>query len=272
MSGLYWLASYPKSGNTWVRCFLSALAAGGEMPDFSLLGETTWLSAAREWLEVILDISTSDLTRDELAIARRDMHQAVMAAPHFPRYVKVHDRYDPFLFAPEVTAGIVYIVRDPRDVALSYAEHRGACLDDTIEAMRRAIPQFASSLGYRPQVPQALSSWSDHVSSWLDQKDSPVLLLRYEDMSNRPIEEFGRLAAFLGLAPDQGTLCRAVEATRFDALCEKEQSFGFWERSPHMERFFRQGLVGSWQRDLTPAQVERLVLDHNFTMARLGYR
>jgi len=271
MSGLYWLASYPKSGNTWVRCFLAALSAGGEMPDFAKLTKTARASAARAWIEEVLDVPTSDLTQDELVLARRAMHEIQTQTPELSRYLKVHDRYDPVLFAPEITAGIVLIVRDPRDVAPSYAEHMGVSLDYAIELMGRPGRKVADGEDYNLHASQIFSSWSDHAASWLEQSASQVLLLHYEDLTDRPVENFGRLAAFLGLKPDSDTLRLAVEATRFDVLRAREDTLGFGERPVQMNRFFRQGRAGAWSGVLTESQADRIVGDHRAMMIRLGY-
>jgi aryl sulfotransferase len=271
MSGLYWLASYPKSGNTWARCFLAALAVGGIMPDLDQLADIIPLSASRSWIEEVLDIPTSDLTPQELDALRREAHHVHAASPHPPRWFKVHDRYDPTLFPPEITAGIVYIVRDPRDVALSFAEHRSTSIEDTVKTMNRSDARTRAGRDYIPNAPQLVSSWSDHATSWLDQQATPVLLLRYEDMRTQPVEAFGRLATFLGLTPDSAVLSLAVEATRFDALRAQEAASGFRERPPAMKSFFRQGNTGTWRRDLHPNQAARVVSDHHSMMAKLSY-
>jgi aryl sulfotransferase len=241
------------------------------MPDLNGLSRIVPVSASRPWIEDVLDISTSDLTPEELVLARKEAHRIHSKTPDPPRHFKVHDRYDPTLFPPEATAGIVYIVRDPRDVALSYAEHRGSSLDETIEIMSPFGRKPSIGLDYKAQTPQVLSSWSDHTASWLDQKSSPILLLRYEDMCRKPIEQFGRLAAFLGLNVDSATLRRAVEVTHFDVLYKLEETNGFPERPRHMERFFRRGTSGNWARDLGKSQQNRILTDHEGTMARFGY-
>ncbi len=228
MSGLYWLASYPKSGNTWVRCFLAALLGGGEMQQFGEIVEVAHASAARNLLEQILDVPTSDFTSRDFMFARADLHRAQAATRTASRFLKVHDRYDLALFQQEATSGIVYIVRDPRDVAPSLAAHLGKSLDQTIEMMSDLDFRVGSQPGaYYPQGPQLLSSWTAHVTSWLDQDRSSVLLLRYEDLSADPALQFRRLVDFIGVTADAPTFDRALETTRFEVLRAKEDSLGF---------------------------------------------
>jgi len=269
--GVFWIASYPKSGNTWVRSIMGSLRAGGRAPDFKAFGRVCPNAASRWWIEEALDLPTEDLTAPELARARAAAARAAAAQPGL-HCLKVHDRYDPTLFPADATSGTVYIVRDPRDVAPSWADHMDVPLDETIRRM--GLPGFRvgrTITAFHPQTEQVLSSWSEHVTSWLNGVPGPLLLLRYEDMLADPRRAVARLAAFLGLPNDPETVARTVEACRFQALRAAEEANGFRERQEHQERFFRQGRAGAWPAALSPAQAARLLADHGAVMARMGY-
>lgn len=270
--GIFWIASYPKSGNTWVRCIIASLLNGGRTADLASLSRVCPNAASRWWIEEMLSLPTEDLTPAELTRLRVSAYRAMAAQVTSPRCLKVHDRYDPALFPPDATKGIVYIVRDPRDVAPSWADHMDVSLDTAIQRM--GLADFAVSrnaMALTPQAAQIMGSWSGHVESWLGGAPKPLLLLRYEDMLADPHHAIARLAAFLGVPDDPATVAGAAEANRFEALQAAEAENGFAERLPNQERFFRQGRAGAWQRALSAQQAARLLADHGATMARLGY-
>ncbi len=270
--GIFWIASYPKSGNTWVRSLIASLVTGGDAPTLlSRIGKICPHGASRGWIEEVLDVSTEDMTPAELTRARADATFDWTKATG-PRLLKIHDHYDSRLFPAEVTAGTVFIVRDPRDVAPSWAHHMNVSLDIAIDRM--GTPDFTlarSRTGPNPQAEQRLDSWSNHATSWLEQDSGPLLLLRYEALLADPVGETARLAAFLGLATDAAAIGRAVATCRFESLRETETTAGFSEKLVYMDRFFRQGRAGAWRETLTPEQAARLAADHGAVMARLGY-
>lgn len=269
--GIVWIASYPKSGNTWVRCLISSLFSDGAEPDLGELGNFCPNGADRQWLENILDIPTDDLTPQELVSARADAYRAVAEGKSL-RCIKVHDCYDPELFPPEATAGIVYIVRDPRDVAPSFAHHFEVSLDEAITRMAKADFTVGRSINrLHPQSPQVYGAWASQAETWLESKAAPFLLLHYENLLTEPVAQVSRLAEFLGLGSDQQLAARAVQACSFDILRQTEAVAGFGERLGHMDHFFRQGKSGTWREVMNPAQEARILRDHGGTMRKLGY-
>jgi len=268
---IFWLASYPKSGNTWTRCLIASLVAGGGEVDLNGI-KVGPNSAVRAWIEKQLDIDTEDFTQADLAAARTAAESAYAEICPGPCCIKLHDCKNDRNCPAALTRGVVYIVRDPRDVAPSWAKHMNKDLDSTINAMGK--PKFTLSRlrRHRPQVPQTLGSWSGHVTSWLDHPPGPVLLLRYEDMLADPERELARLVRFLRIETDRRTISAAVSACRFEVLRTAEaREEGFDERPAHMEHFFRRGRAGGWRDDLSAGQAARLVDDHGAVMRRLGY-
>jgi hypothetical protein len=167
--------------------------------------------------------------------------------------------------------GAVYIVRDPRDVAVSFAHHLNETINQAIDLMNNPKAKIAKSNRHIPrQLPQHLYTWSQHSESWLD---APVklLLLKYEDMLNEPLIQFGEVARFLGLKAGPEVVSAAVSAVSFERLRADEQAKGFIERQPDTECFFRRGIAGGWQDSLTPEQIARIEADHGPMMRRLGY-
>lgn len=265
--GIYWLASYPKSGNTWVRCLISSVLSGGATPDLNRLGDVVPSAASRVLLEETLDIPTSDLIASELAALRADAYRQWASGAH--NVLKVHDAYDPELFPADITAGTVLIVRDPRDIVPSLAHHLHFTLDVAIARLASADFVFASG---HPLTEQRLGSWSEHTRSWLERGAGPLLLLRYEDLLADPIGRTAQLCRFLGLNAGAAVISRAVHSCCFPSLQAAEAASGFREKSKHQDRFFRRGTAGSWRDSLDSEQAARVLRDHRVMMDRTGYQ
>ena len=277
MTGFYWLASYPKSGNTWLRLALRSLRHGGSPVDFSK--EESWIpnGAAREPFDQTLDIESSDLSAIETEILRPRFYEFLARSGDEPILRKIHDAYVPTaagepLFPPAVTSGVVYIVRDPRDVAVSFAHHRRSSIDNTIGVMQNPAAAMAYRAGdLAEQLRQRLLTWSGHVESWLDAPHLRRLVLRYEDMLASPFDSLARTASFLGWEADPAAVAGAVEATRFQRLKAEESRHGFRENPVGEGAFFRRGVAGGWRDTLSSEQVRRIERDHGRVMRRLGY-
>ncbi len=268
--GIFWIASYPKSGNTWVRCLIASLQSGGAPVRLDKLGHAVPNSAARAWIEDRIDVGSADMLGSELQAMRAQAHRE--AGSRSLCVLKVHDRYDPQLFPAEVTLGSVYIARDPRDVAPSWADHMGVDVDTAIARMADdELTMGRSMSSFRPQVPQHFGSWSENVRSWLDDAPRPLLLLHYEALLADPFGEATRLAAFMGLPSDADCVARAVDACDFGTLRDLEEREGFSERQKEQQRFFRQGRAGAWRVALQIRQAERIVNRHGAMLRRLGY-
>ncbi|MGE4220717.1 MAG: sulfotransferase domain-containing protein [Alphaproteobacteria bacterium] len=277
--GIFWIASFPKSGNTWVRLILASLQAGGAAVDINRLGGAEdAISSSRRHFDILLDIDSSLLTPAEIQAARPHVYRQQAQALHATAFRKTHeacidvDEGVP-LFPPDVTEGAVYVVRDPRDVAVSLAHHAGATIDQAIEKM--ASPDYAlSSFEGRldTQVRQFVGDWSGNVTSWLDHGPCVPHLIRYEEMLADPATAIRHLARTAGLPATEAAIDGTVRSTRFDGLRQQEREKGFIERPLKAERFFRAGTAGQWRQELTADQVRRIERRHGAVMARLGYR
>lgn len=284
MSGIYWLASYPKSGNTWMRLALHSLELGGAPVRFDEADDAWWqreadrrvggIVSSRAFFENYLAVESSDLTVAEVEALRPAAITAWAEGVRAP-IVKTHDAYlsaeGTPLFPPAGTQGAVVIVRDPRDVAISFANHSGITIDQAIAKMVDPNGMLAGKKnGLSGQFRQRLPTWGGHVAGWLD-APIPKLLVQYEDMIADMALVLTRVAGFVGIAADSGAVARAVTATHFDRLKAEEDKNGFRERSTHATRFFRRGVAGGWRDTLTTAQVARIEADHGAMMRQLGY-
>jgi len=285
-----WLASYPKSGNTWLRMLLAGAAQGGPL-DINDLAANSGIASARSPFDQLTLIDSGLLTYDEVDALRPCVHEHLARGieddagqqrdPAAPvRFVKTHDAYtltprgEPLLAGAGGASGAIVIVRDPRDVAPSLAHHAGGGIDAAIDFMADHRSAFCDKPARQHnQLRQKLLSWSDHVESWLDQTDIPVLPIRYEDMIAETSETLRQALTFSGLTVAEADIAHAVDSARFTALSQQEQVHGFREapRRKAAGAFFRRGQAGAWRDELSPDQVARLEAEHAPVMLRLGY-
>jgi hypothetical protein len=275
-SGLVWLASYPRSGNTWTRAFLHNLFKGmsgeGDTQNINGLNRFTAAVNGRELYAETLGFKPTDEHRDQIAAARHEVQRRTAEQFEGLIFTKTHqalmvDRGSTTInFA--VTAGAIYIIRNPLDVAISYAHHLGCSLDETIAVMGRANAEIPVT---ETQVHEVVGSWSQHVVSWTHNPHQAIHVMRYEDMLATPERAFGGLARHLLLVPTPGQLAGAIERSSFARLRAQEDSEGFQERPSQTGRFFREGRAGQWQDILTKEQVARILKDHGPQMTRFGY-
>ena len=275
MGNLVWLASYPKSGSTWLRAFLHNYIRASDNPhNINRLTElSTGESGARHYNHhdprPARDYAVADVQR-----MRPLVHRALTKLHPDLVFVKTHNASLVVegvpLVTPEVTAGAIYIVRDPRDIAVSYSRHLGRSVDETIAFM---ADQNAATGGTDHKVYERLSSWSVHVHFWTRNPSPMLLVLRYEDMIAAPESAFGAVIRFLGEAPPGPRLTRAIRFSAFDELSRQEQARGFVERPAEaIGPFFRSGRPGGWRDVLTPHQQASIERDHTAMMERFGYR
>ena len=274
MGAIIWLASYPKSGNTWMRSYLHNLLTNAKAPvpidDLTnfCLGE----SGAAPYA-MLAGKPYETLTDEEVAKLRPRVHQEMTRVSPDSVFVKTHSYMGPWYDMPlhnmDVTAGGIYILRNPLDVVLSLQNHFNIDLDEAIERLGTVGLQTTTGGGH---VAEVHSSWSHHVESWTMQPNPQLLVLRYEDMLSNPQAVFGATARFLGLNPSQERLERAIRFSSFKVLKEQEEKGGFRERPKNAKAaFFREGRAEQWREVLTPDQVRRIISDHRVQMERFNY-
>ena len=275
-----WLASFPKSGNTWMRAIITALGThralfavnqlgSGAQPNFVSGALPAWGLDTR-WL----DRAEVDCVRAQL-IERSGV--PVEDGPTTPIVRKTHEIWRPGVtggepFPVEATRAAIHVVRDPRDVACSYAPFFGLDLRDAVDAIGREGGAEAASSPARLQTAQPWGSWSSHTASWLsDDVPFPVLTIRYEDLQADAVAALGPVFRAVGLDCSDEELSAAVDQARFDRLQESERERGFRETSPKTRSFFRSGRAGGWREELPPELVAAVEADHAEIMQRLGY-
>ncbi len=273
---LFWLASYPKSGNTWFRIFLSNLVNSSDAVDINNLSFGQY-PVLRSMFDELNGFCSTDLSVGEIERIRPTGLSWLNLNSDSEQYFKTHaafsynDRDMPVLGSnASGIAGALYFVRNPLDVCISYAHHGGVSIDTSIEIL--ANPDLKShSLNSVHFLPEFVGSWSQHVESWVNADDLNVHVIRYEDMLNASIQTFTGACEFLRVTTDSHLIQESLGRCNFNSLQKIEEEIDFVEKPISAERFFRKGIAGDWQNTLSDKQVEKIVQLHAETMRKFGY-
>ncbi len=235
------LVSYPRSGNTWTRFLIANLIYPGHPVSFANIEE------------LIPDCE-----------AHSSLYFRRLPGP---RVIKSHEYFD------HRYKRVVYIVRDPRDVVLSYYN---------FQRKNRQIPDEYSLAQYVSDfVAGRLSSsdwgtWGENVGSWLACLDrSGFLLTRYEDLMSDPMLELGRIARFLKIEASAELLATTIERSSAQRMRELERAQGSqWITTKNKREdipFVGTASSGGWKERLSPASIAEIESTWGPLMLQLGY-
>ena len=278
---IVWLASYPKSGNTWVRLFLrSYLSKDKEVfninqkpgdqfkinrfPNYKILKEmqissNNFFEIAKNWITVQEKINLNN----KLNILKTHNALCTINGSKFTN--------------KENTIGAIYIVRDPRDVAVSFSHHLGISLKEVVDL----IINEKHSIYESDFVPEKngtgstlLSSWANHYKSWKNYNLSKILIIKYEDLVNKTFEKFYEIVSYLNklqnIEIDERKISNSIGLTKFENLQELEKKYGF-EESTSSKAFFRAGKIGSWRQELNNELSKKIEKYFSSEMKELNY-
>jgi hypothetical protein len=275
--GIVWLASYPRSGNTWARAFLSTLLNAIENRsqtaiDLNQFALATILDSNAPLFERFLGCPAVQASPEKIAAVRPETHRFLVENTDGIVLLKTHNANAAVHGVPLITfsmsAGAIYLIRNPLDVAISFAKFRGVSVDDVITDMNLSGAAMPTT---EETVHEMRGSWSENVTSWTTGAHPSLLVVRYEDMLEKPVETFSEIADHVRMTYTPEQFAAAIEQSSFRRLREQEERVGFGERPDTTERFFREGRAGQWREVLTPAQIDRIISDHGEQMARFGY-
>lgn len=273
MGCITWLASYPKSGNTWLRAFLTSyLSADGGPPDINnLIGP---IASSRRIFDDFSGVEASDLTAREVLRHRAQVCRLLAAETPQRLFLKIHDAssYGGYELIPkDVPSVVIYIVRNPLDLVVSLANHLEQPISDAVDQVCKGLVLAAQGHKLKAQLEQVVLSWGAHVRSWLDDTGLRVECVRYEDMIADPVGSFARILAAIDQVVEESRLARAIDHSAFGKLQTQERKYGFSERSAERTAFFRSGRIDQWRAVLTNDQVERIVSANHDEMKRFSY-
>jgi len=244
-----WLASYPKSGNTWTRNFLHNLLGTEteeETHNINDMNKKTSWDSGWHWYKPFLPKGRKNFqecTRMEVSQARMQANQKIAnsISPQGLVFVKTHNAMvldcDVPMINNEVTAAAIYIIRNPLDVAISYSHHLNLSIDQTIKYM--AVKGVMTAVNHPHMAYEVMGSWSEHVHSWTCNAHPALHVMRYEEMLADPVTTFRGLANFLRIFVTEDVLQGAIEKSSFKKLRAMEEEQGFRETPRHAKNFFR---------------------------------
>jgi hypothetical protein len=281
---IIWLASYPKSGNTWVRAFISAYyySKDGDF-NFSLLSKIKQFPDQEFFDQKINSISEAS---DKWMEAQRKINSNKKI-----KFFKTHSCIGKYKDKPfttsETTLGAIYIVRDPRSIITSIKNHFSMndeeALNMVTDEKRGLISDTAVFSSYA-----FISSWSNHYLSWAQNNQFRRLIVKYEDLLSNKYETFRDIIVFTNTllnraeGVDKSKLLKAIKTTNFNVLRKNEindgldksvTSFKKW-RSIHSENknlFFNLGPNNNWQKNIDKKISHKIENLFQEEMVSLGY-
>lgn len=273
---IMWLASYPKSGNTWFRAFLTALLGDNEVDLNNLT--THGMFASREMFERITGIDSRDLYQYETKLMIADVLRTYAAENAELSVFKIHDAFEldkegKSIVPEDVTHCAIYFIRNPLDIVASLANHNNSDIDNAIEIINNKtfLANQSGNLNRLPQIAQSVLNWSEHVESWTLSPAFKVIEVRYEDMLSDPFITFEHILKEIGWDVNPEKIQEAIKLSNFEVLKNKEKENGFREKLRNENSFFRAGKSGNWKNELTKMQIEKIVLKHWKIMDKYKY-
>jgi hypothetical protein len=281
---IIWLASYPKSGNTYVRAFLSAyyFSETGEF-DFSQIAKIDQFPHEKFFKEKVNNISEAS---KQWVPVQREINKDKKI-----RFFKTHSflgNYQGNQFtSPETTLGAIYIVRDPRNVLSSLKNHYSFDDNSALKMIKDKTRSLMSNNGSHASLTY-ISSWSENYLSWLRNNQFRRLFIKYEDLITNKYETFRDIIVFTNTlmnkveGVNKSRLQKAIETTNFDVLKKKEvsetfdgseSSFKNWRKfhSENKNLFFNLGPDNNWKKILKKDVYKEIEINFEKEMIELGY-
>jgi hypothetical protein len=242
------LASYPRSGSTWLRFMLFEILSGND-PGFQKI---------------------------ENYLTEIGMHRgAPVILPGGGRLIKTHEKYR------KDYKKVVYLVRDLRDVLLScYA----SCVQLGLASIVSEGDLDSFLLSFLEGKALQMGSWQEHSRSWLESPlatNGNLLVVRYEDLRQNSERILGQILQFLGLPQEAETIRKAIQNNTLQQMRAKEDSarragepsslLAWGESTEEDRRFVRKGAIGGWRSKLTDAQLKTIVQYAGDALSSAGY-
>ena len=276
---IIWISSYPKSGNTWVRTFISTYyLSSSDKFDFSMLKNIRQFPHEKFFDKKISDINSA-INNWDLAQYNINLRNKLIFLKTHGALVKINNTA---FTNKRHTLGAIYIVRDPRNVVTSLANHYQLTFDESLKFMtnkKKFLLKKSDSSNFGNFT--FLNSWSEHYKSWLYNKEFNLLFIKYEDLENDTLNTFKKIVKFLNKITkkdkkiDTDRLVKIIDTISFETLKKKENEEGFPEAIINNEKqtvdFFYLGKKNKWQKLLSSKQIDRINYIFNDDLKRLGY-
>ena len=279
---IIWLSSFPKSGNTWMRAFLSSylyLDLDKENFTFNLLKKIerfpnlnqlnnigikpkSFLDVAKSWIPTQNHINLNN------KINLLKTHQAFGNFENFP------------FTDSNNTLGAIYLVRDPRDVLISYSKHMKQSIDKTLDLVLEDDSKGNLFEGKNSVIGEMRGSWSQHYNSWKYSNLKDKIIIKYEDLINNPFDTFSKVISHLNylfrklsfpLETNAERIRKCIEISNFNNLQNLEKKSGFSDNINSGATFFNKGTTNQWQGELNDKIIYKIEKKFKKEMKELNY-
>ena len=281
---IIWISSYPKSGNTWVRAIVSSLLNTSDgvfkfellklIPVFEDIKRYSFLKKSdpityNRLNNHIKYVSEYWNESQKLLISDKNLTKNLNTFKTHSANLKVGKNT---FTNSDFTLGNIYIVRDPREIVISYSKYTGKTIDQTIDLLSS---KGAILLPEKNLTLTLMSSWDVHYKSW-QMLEVPTLLIKYEDLLNNTKNEIIKIAKFLSIILElnqnkfNSIIYKVNNSTHIDKFRKYEKNFGFNEASIY-SNFFGKAETASWKRMLSTKKILRIENAFKATMIELNY-
>jgi len=283
---IIWIASYPKSGNTWIRALISAyLYSKDEQFDFNDLNKIEQFPSKKYLSPFLKNFDDPTKVPNYWLPAQRKIN-----SENKNIFFKTHNQMctiNGYQFTnKENTIGCIYIVRDPRNVITSLANHYGLSIEKAYEFFtnKRKIIFNQDNLAIGKVLIEKgnahfVGSWDEHYLSWKNIQFAKVKIIKYEDLIKDTYGEFLSTLKFLNnfvsIKINEKKIKKIIQSCNFDILKKKEAKEGFFE-APVLENnkkivFFNLGKNNNWKKILDKVTEEKIRKKFSKEMKELGY-
>ncbi len=270
LNKIIWLASYPKSGNTFLRLLLTNYFFDNEnLNQFDLIKKIPKFEK-KDLFENILNKKINsenfDYINDSLFVQEElcnnyNPYELIFKTHHF--YGSIDGKK---FTSSKYTNFFIYIVRDPREVLVSYAHHSGMSINDCFEVF------IDKSMGHK-KIFETIIRWDYHYKSWKSFKSVPNIIIKYEDLIDNTekilYEILQELSKILNFSINNYKIKKSIKKNEFSSLKKLEKKIKFHESSNN--NFFRSGKKDTWKDILTSQQIKTIENVFNKEMKELNY-
>ena len=278
---IIWLASYPKSGNTWVRSIISSLLYTQDgIFNFKLLHKIDQFPEKKYFKNLINDFGNFEQIKSNWISAQDKINldaKHKLFKTHQGKYTVGKDKFT----NSSNTSGVIYIVRDPRTVISSISNHYTLSIKESLEFMSSPtiIGNPQSIEEKKGGLLTLLGKWNEHYKSWTRNKEN-LLLIKYEDLILNPNLEIDKISSYLKKYFEFETNKRKIEnilnSTSFDSLKQMENEDLFKEgvlnkKTSSKVNFFNLGPENKWQENLEEGILKSIETNFLKEMRELNY-
>ena len=287
---IIWLASYPKSGNTWMRYLISNYFFNSEKKFNFKIAKAIKNFPTEDHMKFI--VNRSEIIKNPYSISNywiQAQEELKIKSTQFlnqsnlqlnTAFLKTHNALvsinNNSFTNEDLSLAIIQIVRDPRDVVISYANFANSSYDEIIGEMTSDKLMYRIDKSIDPPRVQIPGSWKFHYLSWKTGVPTiPRILVKYEDLLRNTEDEFYRIIKFLSeilnFKINMEQLKFSIECSSFKILSKSEKKYGFLHEIKNDRPFFHKGTKNQWQEKLSQLQINKIENNFKDEMRLLGY-